>query len=80
VRGRKPMSHRRVSCRSREIFLVGSSSGGDYVQTVAPDTFVVDHFPNSSRLRVDLPVLAGEAFMEFNTKGTEAGINKAQCK
>jgi hypothetical protein len=60
--------------------IVGSSPRGDHVQIVAPQNFVIDHFPNSSRLRVDFPLLAGNAFMEFNTKGAEAAINKAQCR
>jgi hypothetical protein len=40
----------------------------------------IEQLRNSSRLRIELPLLAGNAFMEFNTKGAEAAINKAQCK
>jgi hypothetical protein len=60
--------------------IVGLSSRGDYIQIVAPETFVADHFLNSSRLRIDFPLLAGNALMEFNTKGAEAAIKKAQCR
>jgi hypothetical protein len=59
--------------------IVGLSSRGDYIQIVAPEEFVSDRLRNSSRVRVEVPLLDGNAFMEFNTKGTQAAINKAGC-
>jgi hypothetical protein len=59
--------------------IVGTSSRGDYIKIVAPETFAW-RLRNSSRLRVEIPLLPGNAFMEFNMKGAEAAINKAQCR
>jgi hypothetical protein len=58
----------------------GVSHQGDYFQVVAAGQGFIEQLRNSSRLRIELPLLAGNAFMEFNTKGAEAAINKAQCK
>jgi hypothetical protein len=59
--------------------IVGTSSRGHYIQIVAPETFAW-RLRNSSRLRVEIPLLPGNAFMEFNMTGAEAAINKAQCR
>jgi hypothetical protein len=59
--------------------IVGTSSRGNYIQIVAPEMFAW-RLRNSSRLRVEIPLLPGNAFIEFNMKGTEAAINKAQCR
>jgi hypothetical protein len=59
--------------------IVGTSSRGDYIQIVAPETFAW-RLRTSSRFRVEIPLLPGNAFMEFNMKGAEAAINKAQCR
>ncbi len=59
--------------------IVGTSSRGNYIQIVAPETFAL-RLRNSSRLRLEIPLLPGKAFTEFNMKGAEAAINKAQCR
>src|ERR1700722_18391935 len=60
--------------------LAGVSRGGDYFQITAIKEVFLGQLRNASRLRVELPLLAGNAFMEFNTKGAESAVNKAQCR
>jgi hypothetical protein len=69
----------RIDDEQVENRIVGYSSRRTYIQIVAPETFVIDRLHNSSRVRVEVPLLDGNAFMEFNTKGTQAAINKAGC-
>jgi hypothetical protein len=69
----------RIDDEQVENRIVGFSPRGHYIQIVAPETFVIDRLRNSSRVRVEVPLLDGNAFMEFNTKGTQAAINKAGC-
>jgi hypothetical protein len=59
--------------------LVGLSPRADHIQLVVPEAFVFDRLRNSSRVRVEVPLLDNDAFMEFNTKGTLAAINKIGC-
>jgi hypothetical protein len=59
--------------------IVGLSRRGEYIQIVAPEGFVFERLRGASRLRVEIPLLSGKAFMEFNTKGAEAAVSKARC-
>jgi hypothetical protein len=69
----------RIDDSEVETRLVGSSPRGDYIQIVAPEEFVPDRLRNSSRLRVEVPLLDGNVFMQFNTSGTQAAIDKTGC-
>lgn len=62
-----------------ETRLAGISDQGDYFEIVAADQEFLDELARSSRLRVELRLLAGTAFMEFNTKGSDIAIGKAGC-
>jgi hypothetical protein len=62
-----------------ETRLAGISDHGDYFEIVAADQEFLDELARSSRLRVELALLAGAAFMEFNTKGSDVAIAKAGC-
>lgn len=59
--------------------IAGVSRRGDYFQIVAPDQAIADQLRSSSRLRVEISLPAGNAFMEFNTKGAGSAIDKARC-
>ncbi len=59
--------------------VVGLSPRGNYIQIVAPESFVMDRVRNSSRLRVEVSLLDGSAFVEFNTKGAESAITNVRC-
>jgi hypothetical protein len=59
--------------------IVGLAPRGDYVQIVAPEEFASDRLRNSFRVRIELTLLDDNAFMEFNTKGANAAIDKIGC-